>query len=86
MKWESPNHSKLSTYLKSKKLTFHDYKNTINLCHKKLLNKEWSEKNVRVHCTVNCIRKSGQDNVILYAKNCIARKKAQQFNEGDDII
>ena len=44
MKLESQSYYKLSTHLKPKTLISHDYKNTINLYNKKLMNEEWSGK------------------------------------------
>ena len=59
MKYESPEKYVSTAYLIPKKLTFADYKYTINIRHDKLVSKEWNEKNVRVYCTVNCISKYG---------------------------
>ena len=53
MKYKPQENYLSTTYLKPKKLTFADYKYTINIFHCKLLSKKWSEKNIRVYCAVN---------------------------------
>ena len=40
MKYESPENYLSTAYLTPKKLTFADYKYTINVCHDKLVSKE----------------------------------------------
>ena len=64
MKYESPENYLSTAYLTPKKLTFADYKYTINVCHDKCVSKEWNENNVKIHRAVNCISKHGQDKII----------------------
>ena len=53
MKYKPPENYLSTTYLKPNKLTFADYKYTINILHGKLISKKWNEKNIRVYCAVN---------------------------------
>ena len=71
MKYESSENYFTTVYLTPKKLTFADYKYINNVCHDKLVSKEWSENNVRVYCVVNGISKHGQDKIIWHADNCL---------------
>ena len=53
MKYKSPENYLSTTYIKPNKLTFTDYKYTINVFHGKLISKKRSEKNITVCCAVN---------------------------------
>ena len=59
MKCKHPKDYLSTAYVTPKKITFADFKNIINACHEKLINKEWNEKNVRVYNAVNCISEKG---------------------------
>ena len=59
----------LTTYVTSKKITFADLKNTINVCYEKLISKEWNEKNVKLFNAVNCISEKFQDKIVKHANN-----------------
>ena len=72
MKYEFPENYLSIAYLTPKKLTYADYKYITNVCHDKLVSKEWNKKNVRVYCAVNFISKHGQDKIIQHVDNCFA--------------
>ena len=72
MKCKSPKGYLLIAYVTPKKITCADLTNTINVCHEKLISKEWNENTVRIYGAVNCINEKGQDKIIEYADNCLA--------------
>ena len=81
MKCKTPKGYLSTAYLSPKKITFADFKNTINVCHKKLIGKEWNEKNVRVYGAVNFISGKGQDKIIEHADNYLALQSSLFLNE-----
>ena len=66
MKYKPLENYLSTTYLTTTKSTFVGYKYTINVYHDKLISKEWSEKNVRMHCVFYFISKNGQDKIIQH--------------------
>ena len=75
-----------TTYLISKQLTFVGYKYTINVCHDRLISKEWSEKNVRMYCAFYFISKNGQDKIIQYVDNWLVLQSSFELDTGNSII
>ena len=63
-----------------------DLKNTINVCHEKLIRKEWNEKNVRMYGAVNYISEKEQDKIIEHADNYLALQSSLFLNEEDNIL
>ena len=86
MKYEPPENYLSKAYLTPKKLTFADYKYTSNVCHEKLVSKEWNKNNIRVYCVVNYISNNGQDKIIQHADNCLTLQSLVGLNEVIYII
>ena len=86
MKCKTPKGYLSTAYLSPKKITFADLKDTINVCHDKLIKKEWNENNVRVFAAVNCISKEGQDKIIEHAENYLALQSSMLIHEEDNIL
>ena len=85
MKCKTPKDYYPTGYLPPKKLMFADLKDTINVCHDKLIRKEWNEKNIRIYAAVNCISSKGQDKIIEHADNYLALQSSLLIDEEDNI-
>ena len=85
MKYKSPKNYSSTVYLTLMKLTFVDYKYTINVCYDNQVNKEWRETNVKLYCAVSCMNKHRQDKILQHTDNCLALQSSFILSEKKTI-